>query len=53
MRKVTAKTYCATTLQLRKNIVASAKQVQKSFYTNVCRRLLKVCYEAYNMETLL
>ena len=52
LKKIAGRTYYGTTMQLRKGIVAAVKQVPQSFYGNVFRRLLRVCYEAYHMETL-
>ena len=52
LRKLTKEAHYGTTMQLRKGIVKAIKQVQPGYYTNVYRRLLRVCYEAFNMETL-
>ena len=52
LKKYVARTFYKTTLQLRKGIVAAVKQVPSNYYSNTCKRLLKVCYEAYNMDDL-
>jgi len=44
LKKHVAKNYYYTRRQLRRGIVTAVKQIEPSFYSNVYKRLLKVCY---------